>query len=175
MFDLPLRLEAIHAHCAASPAAPVALIVPDVTRRPAPLPLPSLPSLQVGVTNFDVPRLEAMRKAGVEIASNQVRGGLDGGLSCATQGRRCAWSHTAPAFLLAPVDLGRTVSPSQCLGLFDSVRPRLQHTPRWRAPKQVQFSLLDRRPRVAMIEYCRANGISLLPYGVVAGGFLSDK
>jgi diketogulonate reductase-like aldo/keto reductase len=28
---------------------------------------------QVGVTNFDVPRLEAMNKAGVVIASNQVR------------------------------------------------------------------------------------------------------
>ena len=39
---------------------------------------------------------------------------------------------------------------------------------------QIQFSLLDRRPRRAMIEYCEKNGISLLPYGVVAGGFLSD-
>ncbi|KAI8470573.1 MAG: NADP-dependent oxidoreductase domain-containing protein [Monoraphidium minutum] len=65
---------------------------------------------EVGVTNFDVPRLEAMNKAGVEIASNQV-----------------------------------------------------------------QYSLLDRRPTVAMAGYCAANGIAMLPYGVLGGGFLSDK
>ena len=58
---------------------------------------------------------------------------------------------------------------------------------------QIQFSLLDRRPLRAMTGYCGKNGefififvwairltwffltgISLLPYGVVAGGFLSD-
>jgi aryl-alcohol dehydrogenase-like predicted oxidoreductase len=40
---------------------------------------------------------------------------------------------------------------------------------------QVQYSLLDRRPENAMVQYCKDNGIVLLPYGVTAGGFLSDK
>ena len=40
---------------------------------------------------------------------------------------------------------------------------------------QIQFSLLDRRPRLKMIGYCEKTGISLLPYGVVAGGLLSDN
>jgi aryl-alcohol dehydrogenase-like predicted oxidoreductase len=40
---------------------------------------------------------------------------------------------------------------------------------------QIQFSLLDRRPELKMVEYCARNGIGLLPYGVVAGGLLSDK
>ncbi len=40
---------------------------------------------------------------------------------------------------------------------------------------QVCWSLLDRRPRARMAEYCSANGIGLLAYGTVAGGFLSDK
>jgi hypothetical protein len=40
---------------------------------------------------------------------------------------------------------------------------------------QVQYSLLDRRPRVAMADYCAANGIGLLPYGVLGGSFLTDK
>lgn len=40
---------------------------------------------------------------------------------------------------------------------------------------QVQYSLLDRRPENGMIEYCAANDIKLLPYGTVAGGFLSDR
>mmetsp|Transcript_20291 Transcript_20291/g.61132 ORF Transcript_20291/g.61132 Transcript_20291/m.61132 type:complete len:428 (+) Transcript_20291:121-1404(+) len=40
---------------------------------------------------------------------------------------------------------------------------------------QVQYSLLDRRPQNGMIDYCRENGIAILPYGVVAGGLLSDR
>lgn len=39
---------------------------------------------------------------------------------------------------------------------------------------QIQYSLLDRRPELRMNEFCRATGMKLLPYGVVAGGFLSD-
>lgn len=40
---------------------------------------------------------------------------------------------------------------------------------------QVQYSLLDRRPENFMIPYCREQGIKLLPYGTVAGGFLSER
>ncbi|GIL79723.1 hypothetical protein Vretimale_12369 [Volvox reticuliferus] len=64
----------------------------------------------VGVTNFDVPRMEAMTRAGVRIASNQL-----------------------------------------------------------------QYSLLDRRPENGMAQFCAANGIAMLPYGVLAGGFLSER
>lgn len=40
----------------------------------------------------------------------------------------------------------------------------------------VQFSVLDRRqPLLFMTEFCRKKGISLLPYGTLAGGFLADK
>lgn len=40
---------------------------------------------------------------------------------------------------------------------------------------QVQYSLLDGRPRKRMVEAALAHGVSLLCYGTVAGGFLSDK
>lgn len=40
---------------------------------------------------------------------------------------------------------------------------------------QVQYSLLDRRPENGMTELCRSNGVDLLCYGSVAGGFLSDR
>lgn len=40
---------------------------------------------------------------------------------------------------------------------------------------QVQFSLLDRRPLLEMQEYCVQNQIGITPYGVVAGGFLTNK
>jgi aryl-alcohol dehydrogenase-like predicted oxidoreductase len=39
---------------------------------------------------------------------------------------------------------------------------------------QVQYSLIDRRPEVAMSPFCQAHGIHLLTYGTVAGGLLSE-
>jgi aryl-alcohol dehydrogenase-like predicted oxidoreductase len=64
----------------------------------------------IGVTNFDVPHLEELLRAGVPVLSNQV-----------------------------------------------------------------QYSLLDDRPAHGMAAFCRQQGIALLCYGTVAGGFLSDR
>ena len=43
------------------------------------------------------------------------------------------------------------------------------------AMNQVQYSLLDRRPENRMVAWCEANDVPLLPFGVAAGGFLSEK
>ncbi len=40
---------------------------------------------------------------------------------------------------------------------------------------QVQYSLIDRRVEQGMQALCREHAIALLPYGPLAGGFLSDK
>ena len=40
---------------------------------------------------------------------------------------------------------------------------------------QVQCSLVDRRPEIRMAGFCRDNGISLLTYGTLLGGLLSEK
>jgi aryl-alcohol dehydrogenase-like predicted oxidoreductase len=40
---------------------------------------------------------------------------------------------------------------------------------------QVQYSALDRRPAMALAPYCLQHGISLLCYGALAGGFLTDR
>jgi aryl-alcohol dehydrogenase-like predicted oxidoreductase len=40
---------------------------------------------------------------------------------------------------------------------------------------QVQYSVLDDRPEHGMAEFCAKQGIGLLCYGVVSGGFLSEK
>ena len=40
---------------------------------------------------------------------------------------------------------------------------------------QVQFSLIDRRPEVHMVQYCREHDIRLLAYGTLCGGLLSEK
>ncbi|BAU64189.1 Aldo/keto reductase [Stanieria sp. NIES-3757] len=40
---------------------------------------------------------------------------------------------------------------------------------------QVQFSVVDRRPQVEMIEFCRQHKIQLLAYGTLCGGLVSEK
>jgi aryl-alcohol dehydrogenase-like predicted oxidoreductase len=40
---------------------------------------------------------------------------------------------------------------------------------------QVQYSLLDDRPDHAMVDYCDSRNISLLCYGTVSGGFISER
>ena len=40
---------------------------------------------------------------------------------------------------------------------------------------QIQYSVLDRRPEAALAPYCLENGLSLLCYGALAGGFLSGR
>jgi aryl-alcohol dehydrogenase-like predicted oxidoreductase len=40
---------------------------------------------------------------------------------------------------------------------------------------QVQFSVVDRRPRNGMVELCRRLGIHLIAYGTLLGGFLSER
>jgi aryl-alcohol dehydrogenase-like predicted oxidoreductase len=40
---------------------------------------------------------------------------------------------------------------------------------------QVQYSLVDRRPDMRMAAFCREHGISLLTYGTLLGGLLSQK
>src|SRR5262252_2504028 len=40
---------------------------------------------------------------------------------------------------------------------------------------QVQYSLVDRRPETKMSAFCREHGITLLPYGVLLGGLMSEK
>lgn len=40
---------------------------------------------------------------------------------------------------------------------------------------QVQFSLIDRRPEVNMVKFCKEQNIQLFTYGTLCGGLLSEK
>jgi len=40
---------------------------------------------------------------------------------------------------------------------------------------QVQFSVIDRRPEIRMIKFCKEHDIHLLTYGTLCGGLLSEK
>jgi aryl-alcohol dehydrogenase-like predicted oxidoreductase len=39
----------------------------------------------------------------------------------------------------------------------------------------MQYSLIDRRPGARMTAYCREHGVTLLAYGTVLGGLLSER
>jgi len=43
------------------------------------------------------------------------------------------------------------------------------------ASHQIQYSILDRRAEAGMAQFCIENGIGILCYGTVAGGFFSEK
>ena len=43
------------------------------------------------------------------------------------------------------------------------------------ATHQLQYSLLDSRPELHMVDYCQSQGIGLLCYGTVAGGWISER
>ena len=90
------------------------------------------------------------------------------------------WDYAAPRWLEAAahlVDLQRAgkidrigatnFDTDHMLALIESGVPLVS--------MQVQYSLIDGRPARRMVEAARANGVSLLCYGTVAGGFLSDK
>jgi aryl-alcohol dehydrogenase-like predicted oxidoreductase len=40
---------------------------------------------------------------------------------------------------------------------------------------QVQYSMIDQRPSVKMERFCKQNNIGILAYGVLCGGFISEK
>ncbi len=40
---------------------------------------------------------------------------------------------------------------------------------------QVQYSIVDRRPEVKMVNFCRNNNIHLLAYGTICGGLISER
>ena len=90
------------------------------------------------------------------------------------------WDYDVPGW----VDAGRWLDELRVEGKirllgatnFDTVRLRgLLEAGIPIAAHQVQYSLLDRRAAGAMADLCRRHGVSLLAYGALAGGFLSDR
>jgi aryl-alcohol dehydrogenase-like predicted oxidoreductase len=90
------------------------------------------------------------------------------------------WDFSIPGYVEAALELERLrrlgkiahVSVTNfnmvCLReLIDAGVPVCSH--------QLQYSLLDDRPRHGMVDFCEADGVALLCYGTVAGGFLSER
>ncbi len=90
------------------------------------------------------------------------------------------WDYAVPRYLDVALELARLRSKGKILhiGLTNFDLPRLSEIVAAGVPvltHQLQYSLVDARPRTRMVEYCLAHGIGLLSYGTVLGGFLSDR
>lgn len=91
-----------------------------------------------------------------------------------------AWSYAHPAWLdaLGYLDELRREGLIRHLGLTNTDTAHLRLVVESGIPivsNQVCYSLLDQRAAGAMAEYCARRGISLLAFGTLAGGFLTDR
>ncbi len=90
------------------------------------------------------------------------------------------WSFEHPAYLdaLAEMEEMRREGIIRHLGLTNFNTDHLALVVRngiTIATNQVSFSLLDRRAAGAMSDFCRDNGVRLLAYGTMGGGWLSER
>jgi aryl-alcohol dehydrogenase-like predicted oxidoreductase/enamine deaminase RidA (YjgF/YER057c/UK114 family) len=90
------------------------------------------------------------------------------------------WQYRHPGYLDAMLELDRLRRDGLIghLGVTNFDTDHLRLLVKHGIPivsNQVAFSLLDRRPAGRMTDLCRENGMKLLAYGVLAGGFLSDR
>ena len=89
------------------------------------------------------------------------------------------WDYSVPRYIDVAqhlVDLQRS-GKIRNIGVTNFDVPRLKELVEAGIPivtNQVQYSVLDQRPEHGMVEFCQQQGIKLLCYGTVAGGFFSQ-
>jgi aryl-alcohol dehydrogenase-like predicted oxidoreductase len=90
------------------------------------------------------------------------------------------WDFTIPRFVETALELDRLRRAGKIarIGLTNFDVPHVAQLLDAGVPvtaHQIQYSLLDDRPNLGMVEYCRSKNIALLCYGTVSGGFLSER
>jgi aryl-alcohol dehydrogenase-like predicted oxidoreductase len=90
------------------------------------------------------------------------------------------WDLSVPRYVETALELDRLRRAGKIANLavtnFDT--PHLDEIVSAGVPivaHQLQYSLIDDRPNIRMVDFCRAHGIALLCYGTVCGGFLSER
>lgn len=139
----------------------------------------ALPQVQVHtkyVPDLDV--LPSLGRAGVEMAIDRSLRRL--GIERLDLVQFHWWDYEVPGYVEVAehlYDLQRA-GKIKGVGLTNFDVPRLAQIVEAGVPvvsNQVQYSVLDRRPGSGMVGFCARHGISLLCYGTVAGGLLSDR
>jgi aryl-alcohol dehydrogenase-like predicted oxidoreductase len=90
------------------------------------------------------------------------------------------WDYDIPGYVQTAgwLDEQRRAGKLRHIGLTNFDQPRLAEIFAAGIPvvsHQVQYSVLDRRPANGVAAQCARNGIGLLCYGALAGGFLSER
>jgi len=90
------------------------------------------------------------------------------------------WDYAVPGYVEAALELDRLRRAGKIanVGATNFDTPHLKALVDAGVPivsHQTQYSLIDSRPEIGMVDYCAANGIQLLCYGTVSGGFLSER
>jgi aryl-alcohol dehydrogenase-like predicted oxidoreductase len=90
------------------------------------------------------------------------------------------WDYNDPGYIDALVHLSclKEKGKIKHIGLtnFDTARLEIiQEQGVEIISNQVQYSILDQRPEKLMVPFCRQNGVHILSYGTLLGGFLSEK
>jgi aryl-alcohol dehydrogenase-like predicted oxidoreductase len=90
------------------------------------------------------------------------------------------WDYEIPGYVEAAVYLKELQNAGKIkhIGVTNFDVPHLEEILDAGVPvvaNQVQYSVLDHRPEKGMTELCERYGLSLLCYGTLAGGFLSDR
>jgi aryl-alcohol dehydrogenase-like predicted oxidoreductase len=90
------------------------------------------------------------------------------------------WDYNVPGYVEAAVWLDelRRAGKIRHVGLTNFDQQRLSEIAAGGAKMtshQVQYSVIDRRPAAGLAAHCARDGIGLLCYGALAGGFLSDR
>jgi aryl-alcohol dehydrogenase-like predicted oxidoreductase len=90
------------------------------------------------------------------------------------------WDFTIPRFVETALELDRLRRAGKIarIGLTNFDLPHVAQIVDAGVPvtaHQIQYSLLDDRPNLGMVEYCHSKNIALLCYGTVSGGFLSEQ
>lgn len=90
------------------------------------------------------------------------------------------WDYATPRYVEVALELDRLRRKGKIdrIGLTNFGTPQVSEIVAAGVPvlaHQLQYSLLDDRPRNGMVDLCLEHGVALLCYGTVAGGFLSER
>jgi aryl-alcohol dehydrogenase-like predicted oxidoreductase len=90
------------------------------------------------------------------------------------------WDYDVPGYVDAAIHLKALQDAGKIkhIGVTNFDVPRLQEILKAGVPvvsNQVQYSVLDHRPERGLVAFCEQHSISLLCYGTLAGGFLSER
>lgn len=90
------------------------------------------------------------------------------------------WDYNNPYYIDALKYLSdlRSEGKIRNVGLtnFDTERMQVMKDAKLQiVSNQVQYSIVDRRPEKKMVQFCRDNKVSLLAYGTICGGLMSER